>query len=136
MEPITVKATVSADLQTVWEHWTQPEHITHWNFASDDWHCPSAVNDLKPRGAFSWRMEAKDGSFAFDYKGVYEQIVDMGKIEKELEDGRKVVITFSERDGATEVVETFDPENQNPRELQEQGWQAILNNFKKYVESK
>lgn len=134
MEPIIVKTTVKAELKTVWEHWTQPKHIIHWNFASDDWHCPKAENDLKAGGQFSWRMEAKDGSFAFDFKGTYDQVKDQERIEKKIEDGRKVVITFIEKDGTTEVREAFDAENQNPREMQEQGWQAILNNFKKYVE--
>lgn len=133
MKSITVKTIVNAAPAKVWEFWTSPEHIINWNFATPEWHCPSAKNDLKPGGTFSWRMEAKDGSMGFDYAGKYLKIDEPVLIEKELEDGRKVTISFEALDGKVEVIETFEPDDNDP-ELQRQGWQAILNNFKKYVE--
>lgn len=132
---ITVQATINADIQKVWECWTQPEHITQWNFASDEWHCPSAFNDLEPGGKFIWRMEARDGSMGFDYKGVYVEIFDQESITKRLDDGRQVSLKFINKNEVTEVIESFEPESENEIELQRLGWQAILNNFKKYVES-
>ena len=133
MEPITVKTTVNAPLDKVWECWTQPDHITGWNFAAPEWQCPSAINDLVPNGKFSWRMEAKDQSIGFNYAGTYTEIKDKEMIRKKLEDGRGVIITFTEKEGKTEVVETFEPDANSP-DLQRQGWQAILTNFKKYTE--
>lgn len=133
-ETITVKTKVAARVQKVWEYWTDPNHISKWNFASTEWHCPNAKNDLKPKGEFSWRMEAKDGSMAFDYAGTYDEVYDFKLIKKHLSDGRKIEISFTEHDGTTEVVETFEPDENDP-DLQRQGWQAILDNFKRYVES-
>ncbi len=135
MNKITVSTKINAPVERVWEFWTNPEHIVHWNCATDEWHCPAATNELKSEGTFSWRMEAKDGSMGFDFAGVYRGIEPFKKIEKQLEDGRAVTILFSEQDGASEVTEIFEPD-ENEVELQRQGWQAILNNFKKYVESK
>jgi uncharacterized protein YndB with AHSA1/START domain len=136
MEKITVQTSVHADLNTVWDLWTKPEHITQWNFASDEWCCPIAENDLRPNGKFRSRMEAKDGSMGFDFEGIYSQVVEQQLISYGLADGRQVDIEF-EQDGDTVVVtETFDPEEINITELQRAGWQAILDNFKKYVESK
>jgi uncharacterized protein YndB with AHSA1/START domain len=135
MERIVVEVTVNAPVQTVWECWTDPKEIQNWNFASDEWCCPSAMNDLRTDGSFSWRMEAKDGSMGFDYAGSYTEIKEMELIEKVLDDNRKVTIQFSESDGFTTVNESFEPDENDP-ELQKQGWQAILNNFKKHVESK
>lgn len=134
MEPITVSISIEADVRKTWDYWTSPDHITGWNFASEDWKCPSAINNLTPGGKFSWRMEAKDGSMAFDYSGVYESIDFLRTIRKKLDDARKVEISFSEYNGRTEVVVTYEPDENDP-DLQRQGWQAILNNFKKYVES-
>lgn len=131
---ITVKVSVSAGIDKVWEYWTNPQHIVHWNFATDAWMCPKAENNLEPNGRFSWRMEAKDGSMGFDYSGTYDKVELKKSIELTLDDKRKVSIAFSTINGTTEVVETFEPDENNP-ELQKQGWQAILNNFKKYVES-
>ncbi len=131
---ITIKTSVSADINKVWEFWTKPEHITRWNFATPEWHCPDAVNELAPKGKFSWRMEAKDGSMGFDYSGTYLEIEEPNLIKKQLDDGRMVEISFIERDEIVEVVETFEPDENDP-ELQKQGWQAILNSFKNYVES-
>ncbi len=113
-----------------------PEHIVDWNFASDDWQCPKASNDLRPGGAFSSRMEAKDGSAGFDFGGVYDEVVPFQKIAYTIADGRKVEVTFQEEGGKTRVTETFDMENENPEEMQREGWQAVLLNFKRSVESK
>ncbi|CAM3659469.1 Activator of Hsp90 ATPase 1 family protein [Flavobacterium saliperosum S13] len=133
--PITVKATINAPLDKVWKCWTNPEHIIHWNYASDDWHTPKAINDLRPNGKFNYRMEAKDGSFGFDFEGTYTTVKNNELIEYFLDDGRKVEIRFDANDDTTVVTETFDPENENSLELQQNGWQAILNNFKKYTET-
>jgi uncharacterized protein YndB with AHSA1/START domain len=132
---ITVETTINAPLEKVWNYWTDPKHITHWVYASDDWHAPAAENDLWVKGRFKTRMEAKDGSSGFDFEGVYTNIVKHKLIEYDIPDGRKVVVTFSGKDGETKVVESFDAEHENPYELQKGGWQAILNNFKKYCES-
>ncbi len=132
---ITVRATINATPEKVWEFWTKPEHITQWNSASDEWHTPVAENDLRAGGQFKSRMEAKDGSMGFDFGGVYDEVVPHQLITYTIGDGRKVRITFANNGMETEVEETFDAENQNPAEMQQAGWQAILNNFKKYAES-
>ncbi len=132
---ITVTATINANPEKVWEFWTQPEHITQWNNASDDWHTPFAENDLTVGGKFKSRMEAKDGSMGFDFGGVYDEVVLHQLISYSMEDGRTVRITFANKGMSTEITEIFDAENQNPAEMQQAGWQAILNNFKKYAES-
>ena len=131
---ITVGAIVKAPVEKVWKCWTEPEHIQKWNFASDDWQCPHAENDLKPGGKFVYRMEAKDGSFGFDFEGVYDAVTPNKLIESTLGDGRKLQITFTGNGNETSVVENFEAETINPIELQRGGWQAILNNFKKYAE--
>ncbi len=131
---ITVTADVLADVQKVWVAFTDPKHITKWNFAIDEWHCPSASNDLRIGGKYVARMEAKDGSFGFDYSAVYNEIIPNEKIVYTLDDGRVVETTFKNVDGQTKVTTVFDAEDQNPMEMQQQGWQAILNNFKKYTE--
>jgi uncharacterized protein YndB with AHSA1/START domain len=132
---ITVETTVKAPVEKVWEHWTKPEHIIHWNNASDDWHSPKAENDLRTGGKFLYRMEAKDGSFGFDFGGVYDEIKTNELIAYTIGDGRKVKITFSGNGNETKVTETFEAENTNPLEMQKGGWQAILDNFKKYSEA-
>ena len=132
---ITVETIIAADSKKVWGFWTNPEHITKWNFASDDWHCPTAENDLKVGGKLRSRMEAKDGSFGFDFEAIYDEIIDQKKITYTMTDGRKATTDFENLDGKTKVTTTFDAENENPVEMQKEGWQAILNNFKKYVES-
>ncbi len=132
---ITVKTTINAPLEKVWSFWNEPKHITNWYFASDDWHSPNAENDLKVGGKFLYRMEAKDGSFGFDFNGIYD-VVELNKlIEYKIEGGRKVNISFTSNADTTTITETFEPENENSLELQQGGWQAILNNFKKYVEA-
>jgi uncharacterized protein YndB with AHSA1/START domain len=132
---ITVMTTINAPIEKVWNLWTDPKHIIRWNHASDDWHTTKAENDLKPGGKFMARMEAKDGSFGFDFSGIYENVVQHRQIEYLLDDGRKVKISFDSDENTTTVTETFEAEQTNPLELQQNGWQAILDNFKKHVES-
>ncbi|WP_343306657.1 SRPBCC family protein [Chitinophaga niabensis] len=132
--PITVEATIQAPVEKVWKYWSEPTHIMNWCSASDDWHAPAATNDLRTGGKFSTTMAAKDGSFSFDFAGVYDEVTDHQYISYTMGDGRTVKISFSGEGNATKVVETFDPEEVNTRELQQGGWQAILNNFKKYTE--
>lgn len=135
MTKISIVATVNADSKKAWEFWTMPKHIVNWNFASDDWHCPKSENDLRVGGKIKSRMEAKDGSFGFDFEGIYDEIVDQKKIAYTMEDGRQAITTFENVDGKTKITTVFDAENSNPIEMQRDGWQAILNNYKKYVES-
>ena len=132
---ITVDAIISANTKKVWEYYTIPEHITNWNFASDDWHCPKAENDLRVGGKLKSRMEAKDGSFGFDFEAIYDEIIDHKKIAFTMTNGRQAVTSFENQNGNTNVSTTFDAENENSVEMQKTGWQAILDNFKKYVES-
>lgn len=132
---VTINATVNAPLTKVWENWTAPEHITKWNAASPDWHCPSATNDLRPGGRFTSRMEAKDGSFGFDFGGVYDAVETNKHIAYTLDDGRTVSVKFTDNGGSTDIVSVFEAETENPVELQKGGWQAILNNFKTYTEA-
>jgi uncharacterized protein YndB with AHSA1/START domain len=131
---ITVQSTINASIDKVWEFWTLPEHITKWSFASPDWHTPYAENDLREGGKFKSTMAAKDGSMSFDFGGEYTLVEKNKAIEYVLEDGRKVEITFTETQNGVEIIESFDPETQNPEEMQRGGWQAILDNFKSYVE--
>ena len=132
---ITVKSTVNARVEKVWEYWTKPEHITQWNNASDDWCTPRAENDLRVGGSFVYRMEAKDASFGFDFGGVYDSIMPNEYIEYTLGDGRKVIVKFEADANKTKVIENFEAETTNSIELQKGGWQAILDNFKKYTEA-
>lgn len=131
---ITVQATINNQIEKVWAHWNEPQHITKWCFASDDWCAPKAENDLRTGGTFSTRMEAKDGSFGFDFGGTYTNVELLKVIEYKMTDDRKVKIKFASNGNETTVTETFDAENENPIEMQRGGWQAILNNFKKYSE--
>lgn len=132
---ITVLTIINAPVEKVWESFTHPEHIIEWNFATPEWHCPKAEIDLKPGGKFNYRMEAKDGSFGFDFGGTYDEVRQNEKLLYHLDDDRKVEVTFFENNGKTTVTESFDPDKQHPTEMQQQGWQAILENLKKYVES-
>jgi uncharacterized protein YndB with AHSA1/START domain len=136
VKTITVEATIKVTVDKAWSYWTEPKHITQWCFASDDWYAPRAVNDLKVSGKFRTRMAARDGSTGFDYEGVYTKVVRHKAIEYTIPDGRKVRITFSNLGTETKVTESFDAENVNSFEMQKGGWQAILNNYKKYCESK
>jgi len=131
---ITIETTVNSPVEKVWEFWTNPEHITQWSFASPDWHTPYADNDLRVGGQFKSTMAAKDGSMSFDFGGTYTTVNPLKKIEYTLGDGRKVSITFDALSENTHITETFDPESINPIEMQRGGWQAILDNFKKYTE--
>jgi uncharacterized protein YndB with AHSA1/START domain len=132
---ITVESTIKVPVEKAWQYWTKPEHITKWNNASDSWHTPFAQNDLRVGGKFLSRMEARDGSFGFDFAGVYDVVKENERIEYTLGDDRKVVINFTGNENETKVAETFEAENTHSVEMQREGWQAILNNFKKYVES-
>ena len=132
---ITVEVTINAAVQEVWEKWTTPAHIIKWNAASEEWHTPFAENDLRDGGKFSSRMEAKDGSMGFDFGGIYDAVKPFELIEYTLGDDRKVKIEFEANGNETRVIETFEAESVHPAELQQAGWQAILNNFKKYVEA-
>jgi|ERR1041385_1603813 uncharacterized protein YndB with AHSA1/START domain len=134
VKPITVETTVNAPIEKVWKFWTTPEHITKWCAASDDWHTPYAENDVRAGGKFKSRMEAKDGSAGFDWEGVYSNVEVNQLIAYEMGDGRRVKIVFSDLGGTTKVTETFEPEGTNPIEMQRSGWQAILDNFRKYTE--
>lgn len=131
---ITIQAQIAAPIEKVWKYWTSPEHITQWNFADPSWQCPWAENDLQPGGVYKARMEAKDGSFGFEFEAVYDEVKFPSTIAYTMADGRKTVTTFVEQPNATLVTTVFDAEDQNPIELQQQGWQAILDNFKQYTE--
>ncbi len=135
MGKITVEAVVAANTKKVWEAYVEPKHITKWNFASDDWQCPSAKNDLKVGGKYAARMEAKDGSFGFDFEAIYDEVQDQKTLTYTMGDGRKATTKFEDLGGKTKVTTTFDAEKANPEQMQKDGWQAILNNFKKYVET-
>ena len=134
MDKITVQTTVNAPIAKTWDYFTNPKHITQWCFASPDWHAPHAENDPRTGGKFKTTMAAKDGSFGFDFEGVYSKVEDQKLIAYAIGDGREVQITFEANGDTTTVTETFDPEGQNPVEMQRGGWQAILDNFKKYTE--
>lgn len=131
---ITIQATIAADKKKVWEYYINPKHIVNWNFASDDWCCPSAENDLKVGGKYKARMEAKDKSFGFDFEATYDEIVEGEKFTYTMPDNREVNVTLADVDGKTQLTIIFDAENENPAEMQKAGWQSILNNFKSYVE--
>jgi uncharacterized protein YndB with AHSA1/START domain len=131
---ITVEAIIKAPISEVWDKYTNPIHIVNWNFANDDWCCPHASNDLTVGGKYNARMEAKDGSFGFDFEAIYEE-VDLGSsFVYTMLDGRKCEVTMTEIDGSTSVIVSFETENENSEDLQRQGWQAILDNFKNYAE--
>lgn len=132
---IVVQTIIDAPLTKVWDYYTQPTHILGWNAASDDWHTTKAENNLVAGGNFCYRMEAKDGSFGFDFEGTFTKIEMHSNLEILLGDGRKMELNFSFENNKTMVRESFQVENENSLELQQNGWQAILNNFKKYSES-
>lgn len=134
MKLLTVRATIKAALDEVWNYWTNPNHIMHWNFASADWHCPSATNKLVVGGEFHYVMAAKDGSESFDFWGTYQSIEFNKHIDILIGDGRKMMVSFEETSEGTLLTEQFEPETMNAIELQEAGWQSILDNFKNYVE--
>ncbi len=131
---ITVQATVNSEAKKVWDYYNSPKHIIHWNFPDPSWHCPSAENDMRIGGTYKTRMEAKDGSFGFDFVAIYSEIIEGKQFTYEF-GGRTASVQFNNLDSQTEVVVTFDPENENSIEMQKGGWQAILNNFKNYTEN-
>lgn len=131
---ITIDALVLANQKKVWDFFNNPKHITQWNYALDEWHCPTAENDLRVGGKLKARMEAKDGSFGFDFEATYDEVIELKKIAYTIPDGRKVVTTFEETKEGTKIVTVFDAENENPMEMQKNGWQAILNNFQQYTQ--
>lgn len=133
---ISIETEIKASLVEVWNAWVTPEDITDWHFATDEWCCPSADIDLEVGGKFNYRMEAKDGSMGFDFDGTFTKVVPNDSIYFELEDKRVVTVTFIETPNGVRVIETFDAEDEHSAEQQKQGWQYILNNFKKHVESK
>jgi uncharacterized protein YndB with AHSA1/START domain len=134
---ITVQAVISAPVEQVWKLYTEPEHVMKWNNASNDWHTTRAENDLKVGGKFLYRMEAKDGSSGFNFDGTYEQVKINELIVYSLTDGRKVEVIFTkDNDTRTKMATAFEAENTNSIEMQRDGWQAILNNFNKYVETR
>ena len=134
-QKITVNTFVRKPKEQVWEYFTLPEHITQWNFAIPEWHCPKAENNLKTDGRFTYRMEARDGSMGFDFSGTYTEVALWKELRYALDDGRTVSVMFDEGPKGTSVTETFDAEEQNSIEMQQQGWQAILDNFKIYAEN-
>ena len=131
---ISVEVIVNKGLDHVWKYWTKPDHILNWNHASDDWHTVRAENELKVGGKFSYRMEAKDGSFGFDFESNYEVVNEKQELTYIMSDGRRATTIFQSKELETKVTITFDPENENPIELQKSGWQSILNNFKTFSE--
>ena len=134
-EQIVIESLVNRPRQAVWICYNQPEHIVKWNFASEDWRCPSAEVDLRVGGRLYSRMEAKDGSFGFDFEAIYDEVLDGVLVAYTLTDGRKVKTTFEDRGAGTQVSTCFDAESANPVDMQRAGWQAILDNFTRYVES-
>ena len=135
MSKISVAATINADVKKAWDYYTNPEHITKWNYADPSWQCPSASNDMRVGGKYSARMEAKDGSFGFEFEATYDEINNGESFTYTMPDGRQVTIAFKQEGDATKVDVTFDVEDQNSVEMQKHGWQAILDNFKKYTEA-
>ena len=134
MAKITIKSTIHAPIEKVWEYWTGAQHIVNWNFASDDWHCPRAENDLRVGGKLQSRMESKDGTMGFDFEATYDEIIEHTKIAYTMPDGRHVVTDFKQGEDGTHITTTFDAEDQNSIEMQRGGWLAILDNFKRYTE--
>lgn len=136
MDLIEIDITILKPVSKVWEFFTDPEHITQWNFATDEWVCPKAENDLQVGGDFNYRMEAKDQSFGFDFKGTYEQVLPFEEIKYHLEDGRKVRVIFEIIDeNTTKITEIFEPDPAQPLQMQREGWYSILDNFHKHVEN-
>lgn len=132
---ITVEASINESIEKVWAYYTEPAHIMKWNYADDSWHCPRAENDLRVGGRFTSRMEAKDHSEGFNFTGVYDEVIPLERLAYTMDDGRKATIMFTELGNSTHVAVSFDPENENPIEMQKGGWQTILDNFKKHVEA-
>lgn len=133
-EKITVRSILSVNKEKAWEYYTQPQHIMNWNFADPSWHCPSAINELVVGGRYLARMEAKDGSMGFDFDATYTEVNPQESFTYAL-GNRIVTVEFKDLNDNTEVIVTFDPDKDHPSDFQKSGWQAILDNFKKYTES-
>lgn len=133
---VTVQTVVQLPPDQAWQLWTTPGHITQWNFATDEWCCPESENDLRPGGRFRSRMEAKDGSAGFDFTGIYDQVTPHRQIGYKLDGGRQVSIDFIPQDGGTRITQQFEVEGTHSTEQQQSGWQAIMDNFRKYAEAK
>ncbi len=134
MEPITITTTVNVSANDAWENYLNPEHVVKWSFASDDWECTSSENDLRVGGNFSNHLAAKDRSFEFDFAGTYTEVVPDKRVAYALGDARNVTVDFeSVGENQTKVTVVFDPEDQNPIKSQRDGWQAFLDNYKRYV---
>jgi uncharacterized protein YndB with AHSA1/START domain len=131
---LTVQNTVQAPVEKVWSYWTEPAHLVNWNNASEDWHTPKAVNDLRVGGRFVYTMAAKDESFSFDFGGTYDEVIPHQRIAYTLDDDRKVTVVFASSGQATQITQSFEAEEVNTLERQQYGWQAILDNFKRYTE--
>jgi uncharacterized protein YndB with AHSA1/START domain len=132
---VTVQTTIHAPMEVVWTSWLEPRHIEKWNAASDDWHTPKALNDIREGGHFIYTMAARDGSVSFDFSGTFVDIIEHKKIVTRLDDDRSVWVSFEDREEGVLLTETFEIEDENSEELQRMGWQAILDNFKKYTET-
>lgn len=126
---------MNAPIEKVWKYWNNPAHIVNWNTASSDWHTPKALNDLRVGGSFCYTMAAKDGSFSFDFAGEYTNVENHSLIAYSMSDGRHVVNKFEVDDKSVKITVTFDPENENPLDMQRDGWQSILDSFKTYTEN-
>lgn len=135
MTKVNISTKVNCPLKTAWESYTDAKHIVNWNFANDDWHCPSAENDLRVGGKMKSRMEAKDGSFGFDFEAVYNEVQPLKRLVYTMGDGRKVEIEFMEENSTVTVAVSFETESVNDIELQRSGWQAILDNYARYTDS-
>jgi uncharacterized protein YndB with AHSA1/START domain len=136
LQPITIETTVNAAPEKAWKIWNTPSDIIQWCSPHlPTWHTPSAENDLRAGGTYKARMEARDGSMGFDFVAVYDEVTPNEHFAYTIADGRKVVVDFIAEGGQTKIVQTFDPENQNPVDFQRAGWQAILDNYKAYVEA-
>lgn len=133
---ITIETLVNAEPGKVWDAWNNPEDIKQWNTAHESWHTTRSEVDLREGGTFVSRMEAKDGSAGFDFEGTYTRVVPGQAIEYRMSDGREVSVEFVPGSGGVLVRETFDAESENSAEMQRQGWQAILDNFGRYVEAR
>lgn len=136
MEPITIEITILKPVAEVWDYFTKPEHITKWNFSNDQWESPSAENDLRVGGSFNYRMEQKDDEYGFNSRGIYDEIIPHQKIQYHFEDGRKVEVFFESLEGnMTRVTQVFEPDPEQPAQMQRDGWYGILDNFHKYAEN-
>jgi uncharacterized protein YndB with AHSA1/START domain len=135
LPPVTVAVSVQASPERAWKAFTSPTSVTEWNFASTDWYCPRAQNDLREGGTFCYRMEARDGSFGFDFEGRFLELSPPARLRYSLGEDREVVVQFTQEGERTLVSQSFTPESIHSLEQQRVGWQSILENYKKHVET-